>query len=124
MKRKLDTLWKTFYFLKLAAKKIYIEAGTPIREWAEENRGTIMNSIYDNVFDFIASKSKNRIILKLVGKPKEVSKLKDAPPGLIVDFSISKEDIDQTLDRLMEYMIETEEYEKCAEIQKLQKSLN
>jgi len=108
----------------LAAKKIYIEPGTPIRDWAEENRGIIMNSIYDNVFDFIESKSKNKIILKLVTKPKEATKLKDVQPGLIVDFSISKEDIDQTLDRLMEYMIEIEAYEKCAEIQKLQKSLN
>ena len=83
-----------------------------------------MDSIYDNVFDFITSESKNKIILKLVAKPKKVTKLKAAPPGLIVDFTISKEDIDQTLDTLMEYMIEIEAYEKCAEIFKLQKSLN
>jgi len=121
---RLSILWKTYYFLKLAAKKIYIEAGTPIRDWAEENRGIIMNSIYDNVFDFIVSKQKNKIILKLVTKPKEVTKLSNAQPGLIVDFSISKEDIDQTLDRVLEYMIEVEEYEKCAEIVKLQKSLD
>jgi DNA-binding HxlR family transcriptional regulator len=108
----------------LAAKKVYIEFGTPIQKWAADNRGIIMDSIYDNVFDFISSKSKNKIILKLVAKPKEISKLKDVPPGLIVDFSISKEDIDQTLDRLMEYMIEVEAYEKCAEIKKLQNSLN
>jgi hypothetical protein len=37
-----------------------------------------------------------------------------------VDFIISKEDIKETLEKLLEYCIEVEEYEKCAEIVKLQ----
>jgi hypothetical protein len=41
-------------------------------------------------------------------------------PPVKVDFIISKEDIDLTLKKMLEYYIEVEEYEKCAEIHKLQ----
>jgi len=37
-----------------------------------------------------------------------------------VDFIISKDDIKETLQKLLEHCIEVEEYEKCAEIVKLQ----
>ena len=37
-----------------------------------------------------------------------------------VDFIISKDDIQLTLRKLLEYYIEVEEYERCAEIVKLQ----
>jgi hypothetical protein len=37
-----------------------------------------------------------------------------------VDFIISKDDIDLTLHKMLEYYVEVEEYEKCAEIVKLQ----
>jgi hypothetical protein len=37
-----------------------------------------------------------------------------------VDFIISKEDIKETLQKLLEHCIEVEEYEKCAELVKLQ----
>jgi hypothetical protein len=43
-----------------------------------------------------------------------------AEPPVKVDFIISKEDIDLTLKKMMDYYIEVEEYEKCAEIHKLQ----
>ena len=37
-----------------------------------------------------------------------------------VDFIISKQDIHETLQKLLEHCIEVEEYERCAEIVKLQ----
>jgi hypothetical protein len=37
-----------------------------------------------------------------------------------VDFIISKDDIDLTLTKMLEYYVGVEEYEKCAEIFKLQ----
>ena len=37
-----------------------------------------------------------------------------------MDFIISKDDIQVTLQKMMEYYVEVEEYEKCAEILKLQ----
>jgi hypothetical protein len=41
-------------------------------------------------------------------------------PPVKVDFIISKDDIDLTLKKMLDYYIEVEEYEKCAEIHKLQ----
>jgi hypothetical protein len=37
-----------------------------------------------------------------------------------VDFIISKDDIDLTIKKVLDYYVEIEEYEKCAEIVKMQ----
>ena len=102
-------------------KEIHMEGRVPINEWANDNKSTIMNAIYDNVFDFIASNEEDRIVLRIISGPKVVRKpqsINDLPMN--VDFVISKEDINETLQKLLEHYIETEEYEKCAEIHKLQ----
>ena len=104
-------------------KKIHIEFDTPIEEWAQENKTVIMDSIYNNVFEFVDSDESDRVVLQVVPK---LSKKTKRPqnfkiPPLNVDFIISKEDIDVTLEKLLEHMIEVEEYEKCAKIHKLQK---
>ena len=122
MRKKLSILWKTYYFLKLATKKIYIDINTPIEEWASQNRGIIMNSIYDNLGDFLLGKREHKTVIKLIAKPQSHTKLRENT-AMIVDFSISKSDIDVTLEKVLEYMVEVEEYEKCAEIVKIQKSL-
>ncbi len=105
----------------MTPKKIYIDFGTPIEKWADANKGVIMDSIYSNVFDFIQSEEDDRVILqvspKASNKPR-ISKLIEPP--INVDFIISKDDIDLTLKKMMDYYIEVEEYEKCAEILKLQ----
>ena len=105
----------------MTPKKIYIDFGTPIEQWADANKGVIMDSIYSNVFDFIQSEEDDRVILqvspKASNKPR-ISKLIEPPINF--DFIISKDDIDLTLKKMMDYYIEVEEYEKCAEILKLQ----
>jgi hypothetical protein len=105
----------------MTPKKIYKDFGTPIEQWADANKGVIMDSIYSNVFDFIQSEEDDRVILqvspKASNKPR-ISKLIEPP--INVDFIISKDDIDLTLKKMMDYYIEVEEYEKCAEILKLQ----
>ena len=105
----------------MTPKKIYIDFGTPIEKWADANKGVIMDSIYSNVFDFLQSEEDDRVILqvspKASNKPR-ISKLIEPP--INVDFIISKDDIDLTLKKMMDYYIEVEEYEKCAEILKLQ----
>jgi len=101
-------------------KKIQIEIGTPIEKWADENKGVIMDSIYSNVFDFIESKEDDRIVLQITPKINQRSRIqKPMEIPMNVDFIISKDDIDLTLGKMMEYYIEVEEYEKCAEIHKL-----
>jgi hypothetical protein len=102
-------------------KRIEIDFTIPIEEWADENRGIIMDSIYSNVFDFVQSTDDDRIILQIIPILTKKSRTqRPAEPPVKVDFIISKEDIDLTLKKMMDYYIEVEEYEKCAEIHKLQ----
>lgn len=102
-------------------KEIHMEGRVPINEWANDNKSTIMDAIYDNVFDFVRSNEEDRIVLRIISGPKVIKRpqsINDLP--LNVDFVISKEDIQETLQKLLEHCIEVEEYEKCAEIVKLQ----
>ena len=103
-------------------KQIKIDFNTPIEKWADSNKGMIMDSIYSNVFDFIESDEDDRVVLQVSPKvPQRMKKpmvLKEPP--INVDFIISKDDIQLTLQKMLEYYIEVEEYEKCAEIHKLQ----
>jgi len=102
-------------------KEIHMEQRVPIQQWAEENKGTIMDAIYENVSEFMASKEEDRIVLRIIAGPKKVRRpqsINDVPMN--VDFIISKQDINETLQKLLEHCIEFEEYEKCAEIVKLQ----
>ena len=102
-------------------KEIHMESRVPIQQWAEENKGTIMDAIYENVSEFMTSKEEDRIVLRIIAGPKKIRRpqsIEDIPMN--VDFIISKEDIKETLQKLLEHCIEVEEYEKCAEIVKLQ----
>ena len=102
-------------------KEIHMEGRVPINEWANDNKSTIMNAIYENVFEFIRSDEEDRIVLRIIAGPQKVRRpqsINDLPMN--VDFIISKEDIKETLEKLLEHCIEVEEYEKCAEIVKLQ----
>ena len=102
-------------------KKIQIDLGTPIEQWADANRGVIMDSIYSNVFDFVNSKEEDRVVLQITPKIPQRSRIQIPASQLTnVDFIISKDDIDLTLHKMLEYYVEVEEYEKCAEIVKLQ----
>ena len=102
-------------------KEIHMEQKVPIQQWAEENKGTIMDAIYENVSEFMTSKEEDRIVLRIITGPKKIRRpqsINDIPMN--VDFIISKEDIYETLQKLLEHCIEVEEYEKCVEIVKLQ----
>jgi hypothetical protein len=102
-------------------KEIHMEGRVPINEWASDNKSTIMNAIYDNVFEFIRSNEEDRIVLRIIAGPKQVRRPQSINDlSMNVDFIISKEDIKETLQKLLEHCIEVEEYEKCAEIVKLQ----
>lgn len=102
-------------------KKIQIDLVTPIEKWADANKGVIMDSIYSNVFDFIKSKEENRIILEITPKISQRSRIQNYTEQLTnVHFIISRDDINLTLEKMLEYYVDVEEYEKCAEIVKLQ----
>ena len=104
-------------------KQIKIDFNTPIEKWADENKSIIMDSIYENVFEFMESNEDDRVVLQVQPVLKQEKALRRAIPPqspFNVDFIISKDDIDLTLRKLLEHMVEIEEYEKCAEIVKLQ----
>ncbi len=102
-------------------KKIQIALGTPIERWADENRGLIMDSIYYNLSEFIESEEDDRVILQVIPTMSQRSRLqKDMELPMNVDFIISKDDIDLTIKKVLDYYVEIEEYEKCAEIVKMQ----
>ena len=102
-------------------KKIQVELGIPIERWADENRGLIMDSIYYNLSEFIESEEDDRVVLQVIPTMIQRSRIQIPPNQLTnVDFIISKDDIDLTLHKMLEYYVEVEEYEKCAEIHKLQ----
>jgi len=104
-------------------KQIKIDFNTPIERWADENKCVIMDSIYENVFEFMESKEDDRVILQVQPIMKQERNLRRVIPQQVpvnVDFIISKDDIDLTLKKLLEHMVQVEEYEKCAEIVKLQ----
>ena len=102
-------------------REIHMEGRVPINEWANDNKSTIMNAIYENVFEFIRSDEQDRIVLRIIAGPQKVRRPQSINDiAMNVDFIISKEDIKETLQKLLEHCIEVEEYEKCAEIVKLQ----
>ncbi len=107
-------------------KQIKIDFNIPIEKWADDNRGVIMDSIYDNVFEFMDSDEDDRVILQVQPVKEQERKIRGSirtfkmESPINVDFIISKDDIQLTLKKLLDYYIEVEEYEKCAEIVKLQ----
>lgn len=120
MKKKQGTLWKTFYSLKLNYKKIYIENGSSMEEWIEDNKDVVLNSLYDSLAEFIDSDEATRLVLKLIIKP---SNLRGRIPfdGMAFEFMLVKNELEETMEGLLNHFVETEEYEKCAQIVKLQK---
>ena len=121
MRKRPVILWKTFYSQKYETKKIQIALGTPIEKWADENRGVIMDSIYYNLSEFIESQEDDRVILQVIPTMNQRNRVQNSiEPPMNVDFIISKDDIDLTIKKVLDYYIEIEEYEKCAEIVKMQ----
>jgi hypothetical protein len=107
-------------------KQIKIDFNTPIEKWADDNKCVIMDSIYDNVFEFMDSEEDDRVVLQVQPVKQQEKKIKGSikifklQSPLNVDFIISKDDIQLTLKKLLEHYIEVEEYEKCSKIVKLQ----
>jgi len=107
-------------------KRINIDFNIPIERWADENKGVIMDSIYDNVFEFMDSEEDDRVVLQVTPVKEQERRIKGSlrtfkmESPINVDFIISKDDIELTLRKMMDYYIEVEEYERCAEILKLQ----
>lgn len=100
------------------AKRIELKSDTPIHEWIDQNRKFVMDTLYDNIFDFLGSDEDRRIILEIIMKQRIFIDSSDYD-GVSMDFVITKEHIDETIDRLLSHYELIEEYEKCAKLVKL-----
>ena len=100
------------------AKRIDISSDIPLNEWIDENRNFVMDTVYDNIFDFLESDEDRRIVLEIIMRQRMVINSSDYD-GVSMDFVITKNSIDETLDRMIKHYENTEEYEKCAKLVKL-----
>lgn len=90
-----------------------------VLEWTLENDRKINDLLYNTVFDFSKSDKKSVTILRLYS----FSDKSEDGMDVVIDFKISKSELTETIDKLLKSYEGYEEYEKCAEILKLQKSL-
>ena len=101
-------------------KKINLPADVSITDWIDENRSFVMDTLYDNVFDFILSGEEKRVVLEVVIKQNIQIEYSNYD-GLSMDFIITKEHMNETIDKLITHYETIELYEKCSELIKLKK---
>lgn len=101
-------------------KKINLPANMSITDWIDENRSFVMDTLYDNIFDFILSDEEKRAVLEVVMKQRIFIDSSDYD-GVSMDFVITKEHMSETIDKLITHYELVEEYEKCSKLVKLKK---
>jgi hypothetical protein len=106
----------------LKTRKIYIESGTDLSDWADTHRYQIIDCLYDNIFDFAHGDELKRVVLKVITRPDTNSNGKQIDK-MIFDFMLVRDDIDTTIDALIRNFEEIEDYEKCSELVKLKNEL-
>jgi hypothetical protein len=107
-------------------KRIYIDSAEAIEEWVDANKLTIINTLYDNIFDFSKSDEQNRLVLKVMVKPKGYQRRKTDDldiDSIAFDFILIKDEIKNSISTLIERFEEIEDYEKCSELVKLKNEL-
>jgi hypothetical protein len=103
----------------LKTKKIYIDIETSIESWLETNHNEIINTLYDNIFDFVEGSDLRRTVLKVVAKPKIGDNNRYVFNGLVYDFMFIRDNINDTIEALIKNFEELEDYEKCSKLVKL-----
>jgi hypothetical protein len=99
----------------MGVKKIYLDNSVSLLDWVDENRPVIIETLYDNVFDFLDSGEKSKTVLKVQNKP--VINIIDLKSNEVTfDFMLVRSDISLTIDSMLEYYESIEEYEKCAKL--------
>jgi hypothetical protein len=107
----------------LKTKKIYIDSGVNLEEWADNHRDTIIECLYENIFDFTHSDELKRVVLKVITKTEGKNLFRTQIDKMIFDFMLVRDDIDVTIDALIRNFEELEDYEKCSELVKLKNEL-
>ena len=102
----------------MKTKKIILEE-TSIIEWSIENDYVINCALYDNIFEFVKSDIPSYSVMRIFSFDDKDMDGTD----VVTDFTITKKEINGTIEKLLESFEGYEEYDKCAKILKLQKSL-
>ena len=90
-----------------------------VLEWTLENDRKINDLLYNTIFEFSKSDKLSVTLLRIYS----FSDKSEGGMDVVTDFKISKKELSETIDKLLKAYEGYEEYEKCAEILKLQKSL-
>ena len=72
----------------MKTKKIYIESGVSLEEWADTHRGTIINCLYENIFDFAHGDELKRVVLKVIAKTEGKNLLRAQIDKMIFELTI------------------------------------
>lgn len=107
----------------MKTKKIYIEGGVDLGEWADTNRFEIVNCLYDNIFDFTNSDDLKRVVLKVISTAPSSNSKKVKENWITFDFMLVRDDINVSIDALVRSFEEVEDYEKCSKLIKLKEQL-
>lgn len=99
--------------------KIFV-TNTSLVDWSKENDELINEALYERIFDFVESDKMSVSILKLYS----MSDIKHGGTDVVIDFKITKKEIKETIQKLIDSFVEYEHYERCAELVKLKESLD
>ena len=101
-------------------KTIYLDSGSSMEDWVDENKDLILNSLYDELPDFLDSTDDLKLILKLVIKSKGHIRLSEFN-ALAFEFLLVRDELTDTMNGMLRHFESIEEYEKCAELVKMKK---
>jgi hypothetical protein len=102
----------------LKTKKLYL-SNDSILKWVESNRDTINQLLYDNVFDFAESDKMSFSIMRIYSFDDKDSNGMD----IVTNLLITKDELLDTIEKLLKAYESDEYYERCAELLKLKNSL-
>ena len=102
----------------MKTKKIIIEDESMVT-WSIENHYIINLALYDTIFDFVKSDILSYPAMRIYSFGDKDMDGTD----VVTDFTIVRTDMDMAIQKLLEAFEGYEEYDKCAKILKLQKSL-
>lgn len=101
----------------MAIRTIHLSEDDSIHDWIEENRNIILDSLYNELFDFLDSDEQSRAVLKVKIHYKEIPE--HANMRREMTFVMTRDRVNETIEQLIEWFSELEEYEKCAVLSKI-----
>ena len=102
----------------MKTKKLYL-SNDSILKWVESNRDTINQLLYDNIFDFAESDKMSFSIMRIYSFDDKDSNGMD----IVTNLLITKDELMDTIEKLLKAYESDEDYERCAELLKLKNSL-